>query len=247
MEKYELDPKTTDESGPGVNVNGSWSASFGSGKGESKHSWIDINGDGLVDRIEQNGTNADVYLNKGAAGLSPAYDLSNIFGSVKAPYSSSSTVKTPSLGLSGSEGLGSVIDMSFSVGIGSSHDWNIGEIEFVDLNGDGLVDQFVRGSDMFYINTGTEFVKVTDGYLDNWNTSKYSNLSAGSSSTLNGSFTVSVLIPLIFKINATPGGTKGTSTNRKLFQRLALTNRRQSNTRFEIGTEFSAFSTHNLV
>ncbi len=174
------------------------SGNYGSGSNSTPYGWVDINGDGLVDRVWSNG---DVSLNLG-------YSFAEIenwtFNSIAEGESKS-----------GGAGLGiSIGNGSISAGVGLSLSANEQKSSLMDVNGDGLVD-LVRVSDSqvkVRLNTGCNFATEI-----NWGSIGSFGKSSSTSESANFAFTIGfspVLIPVKFCVN--PSGSFGHGVSREL-------------------------------
>ena len=131
------------------------------GHGNSATTWVDINGDGLPDKVYSDGHNLYYYQNVGY-GLLPR----TLFSDGKARHSSS-------MGFSGSASFGAayeqllhylkynnVLNVSITAGLGLSSSSNATDVLTIDLNGDGLPDRLEKHGSVYYIqfNNGNGFV-----------------------------------------------------------------------------------------
>lgn len=142
----------------------SWSMSVGTSDypnsyNKTREYWVDINGDGLQDKIEDNNYKLNFgtgYVNgsiPGSTGSYPGFE-----GPVSKPVASSS------FGIGG--GINSVIDavqgvdlgIAISGGIGGGNSTATAKSSFLDINGDGLVDIVLVDE-----NTGQTSVKYNLG------------------------------------------------------------------------------------
>ncbi len=169
--------------------------------------WIDINGDGLPDKVKFNDPNSTVYLNYGYGfSRSEAWNSSGIKKSHSNSLSLSDNWDLFS-GINTSRGgkQFNLVDGSISGGLGITGGENITERSFLDVNGDGLIDIVYLDGDTVRanINTGTGFSNpiplIGDGSID------YS-LTLGAS--INGGISLGVPI-WIFKIVGCVSGYKG--------------------------------------
>lgn len=181
--------------------------SFGQGNDAVRESWIDINADGLPDKIKL-GNNVDsVSLNLGYAFTDPEpWGIRHIRAG-----------ETESFGA----GLGvNYSNMSLAFGVGLNRSENYSTDALQDVNGDGLadmlhVDTSAQGDYRIYVylNKGTEF---SDSIL--W-TSSTKRLDEGSATgeSINGAFTF--CIPLFFiRICVNPQISGGQGVNRQFTQ-----------------------------
>ncbi|NII27574.1 hypothetical protein HB364_21000 [Pseudoflavitalea sp. X16] len=159
--------------------------------------WMDMNGDGLPDRIWDNG---HVMLNLGYRFSPPEqWDFRDID-------------KAKSLSYGG--GLGINIDGgSFEGGFGISRTEGRNSFMFNDLNNDGLPDQLSMSDDKVYVrfNTGTGF-----GPLMEWK--GFSDIAALMSvgESFNMAVTITIPIYIIFlKICINPSGNGGQGASRQ--------------------------------
>ena len=152
---------------------------------ESKNILLDINGDGLFDRVDVNGVN----LNLGGS-LSIFEGITNWnYGAVqKSTTSSISTDVGTSLFSS---------SLTFGLGIGTSTSpslLNNNSETFQDINGDGLLDK-IEGSTVRY-NLGTTFDNSPTS-INNFDKS-YQSISANAS--INAKFTACFYFPILVPI-----------------------------------------------
>ncbi len=140
-------------------INGSYS----SGNTDTKVALFDIHGDGLPDRITKENGNLQVKLNIGNDFESANKDLEGISEHEIADQNTNNISIGPSV--SSSTGWTSKFDVSWSAGIGINRSYSVGEIIFVDINGDGLVDQVIADPEAqrptLLINRGTDFADET--------------------------------------------------------------------------------------
>lgn len=117
---------------------------FGGNEDKTKHTWLDVNGDGLPDKLEENG---DVALNVGYR-FAPAERWA--FSSIRNGKSSD---------ISGGGGLGvNLFYLSFASGFGLSKTDNEVVETLQDVNGDGLLDIVTLGNPVkVAFNTGQGF------------------------------------------------------------------------------------------
>jgi RHS repeat-associated protein len=156
-------------------------------------SWIDINGDGLTDRIYESGV---VSLNLGYK-FAPGESWGA--GGIDASHS-----------FSAGAGLGVNIEQgSFEAGIGLSRTTASNNIMLNDINGDGLPDELtMSGSNvMVRLNKGNGF-----GPTLAWNNFNQINTNISTGESINGSFTIPIIIPIPFfplKIDINPNANFG--------------------------------------
>ncbi|QTY27560.1 toxin TcdB middle/N-terminal domain-containing protein [Flavobacterium sp. CS20] len=166
-------------------------ASFGLTEGytESIQQWLDINGDGLTDRVEiipqtdavidQTTTSIEVQLNT-EYGFSKKINWADQLSSIPTtPYISERESDNSGIG----DGFNTSQTTSFSFGIGGSVNTSTSRIKLVDVNGDALPDLLLDNG-TYYINNGTNFdANPKSFYNDATDVNKSSSL------TLNGSYT----------------------------------------------------------
>ncbi|MDD7317523.1 MAG: toxin TcdB middle/N-terminal domain-containing protein [Prevotellaceae bacterium] len=171
----------------------------------SEESFIDINGDGLVDRVYQNG---DVRLNFGYTFSEPVkWDFDRIQGGKAATFSA---------GAGFSIGSG-----SYSGGVGLTTSENKEKYNLTDLNGDGLPDRvWIDGDGLLEdytvrvaFNNGSSFDEPMV-----WKSAKSLSNASSTSESVNTSFTIPVTIPVVnVKIATNPGASLSHSINRPTY------------------------------
>ncbi|HEY0651751.1 MAG TPA: SpvB/TcaC N-terminal domain-containing protein [Chryseosolibacter sp.] len=163
------------EGGDAASTSGSVSLSVGAttGNNNAEYSWMDVNGDGLPDRVNLSGGKVELNLGYGFETAEPWG-----FGQIQQGGSKTET---------GGGGLGFNIGQnSISAGISLARSDNHANEILADINGDGLVDKITKGSPLqVYINTGSGF----KGPL-NWNGATSISESATASESANAAFTV---------------------------------------------------------
>jgi len=107
--------------------------------------YVDINGDGLVDIVQD----GEVYLNYGGV-----FHKSTIWSGL--PNQQTETVTS-----SGGGGLGfsAISNMDVSAGLSISESASKDVVTYLDLNGDGLPEKIIDGTS-YYINLGTRFETI---------------------------------------------------------------------------------------
>lgn len=184
--------------------------------------WLDVNGDGLPDKLHKNGA---VEFNLGKL-FSPTVNISDL-----SPVSNGSNYSISPGGYGFNNG-----NSSISGGLGISLSRSLPEEILQDINGDGLVDKIKLNDNdvIFYINEGSGFSEVKGGIklnqgsisssmpvlgsvINKWNTS----FSASAGNSLSGTFTFGFffgpIIP-IFKAVFSPGINKTTGLGTTLRQ-----------------------------
>ena len=125
---------------------------------------LDINGDGLADKVLENG---NVGLNNNGSFLSVLYPgygkpslyktkIGSISGSIGAGYTDYYGTFDPDFQESDTNSFTGSSNLDFSVGMTGSRNATVSVNDFMDFNGDGLVDYVDNGNILF--NTGTNFV-----------------------------------------------------------------------------------------
>ncbi|HLP74157.1 MAG TPA: SpvB/TcaC N-terminal domain-containing protein, partial [Bacteroidales bacterium] len=182
-----------------------------SGEDHTDQTWLDINGDGLPDKVYNNG---QVRLNLGYS-FAPAETWN---------FDAICTGK--SIDLSGGLGI-NIANGSIAAGVSISKSFNYATETFLDINADRLPD-LVKG-DQVYFNTGAGFASAVDwsGFSGSWPGSLPVQLvgaiplEAGESigEAANGGFTVGIGIPIIMiKICINPSASVNHGISRTLTQ-----------------------------
>ena len=110
---------------------------------EATGTLLDINGDGIADKVTENG---NVQIGNG-----------QLYSSTQYPgYSKVSLLETKLSGVNAGFPLVGVSNLDFSAGVAGSRSTTKVLQEFMDINGDGLVDYLSNGTVL--INTGTNFI-----------------------------------------------------------------------------------------
>jgi RHS repeat-associated protein len=172
------------------------SANFSDNTDNTTSTWMDMNGDGLPDKVYSDG---NVMLNLGYS-FAPAENWG--FSSIR---NGSSNDFGGGLGINISNG-------SITGGIGLSKTLNESNTAFIDVNSDGLPD-WINGSTV-RINTGS-------GFADPINWEGMGKIDAGKSTgeSANTGFTVAIGIPIIqIKICVNPTGSVNRGVNSSLTQ-----------------------------
>ncbi|WP_305039221.1 SpvB/TcaC N-terminal domain-containing protein [Flavobacterium sp. SM15] len=157
------------------------SGTFGQTEDESKESLMDINGDGLVDKVEDGG---NVKLNLGT--------ISGFEGNTSWGFGDVNKGKSTSLSLGG--GI-SLFNNSVSAGLSLAGATSYDKETFTDINGDGLPDKIVNQSQVLY-NFGTTFSSSAVS-INNFNSTRESVSYSGG---INAGFTYCYyfLVPIVF-------------------------------------------------
>ncbi len=136
-------PKTTKSILSGVSVNSGGNVGNGSNNTVTSSTILDLNGDGLPDKIYSNGR---VYFNTGYGWEEDASFLKNIRKSIS---------NSGSAGISAGNSFMNKWNTSLSGGLGFSATTNNTDFALSDINGDGLVDLIQNDSVRF--NKGKSF------------------------------------------------------------------------------------------
>jgi RHS repeat-associated protein len=187
------------------------SASISFNDDHTDQTWLDINGDGLPDKIYANG---QVRLNLGYS-FAPAETWN-----FNAVCTGKNVDVTGGLGVNISNG-------SIIAGIGISQTFNYATEKFMDINSDGLPD-LVNGTNVFF-NTGSGFASPVawPGLNGDWpgtiplGMMGVAPLDAGESigESVEGGFTIGIAIPILFiKICINPSGSVSHGVSRTLTQ-----------------------------
>jgi RHS repeat-associated protein len=175
---------------------GSLGVSLSINNDESSDSFLDINGDGLPDKIYKGG---DVALNLG-------YEFAD-----REKWNFSAIRNGKGEDLSGGPGLGySYGDNSISGGIGLNMSWANAQNAIQDFNGDGLPDLFDKDRGNVYLNTGNKFIQAAWSGIDN----VQETVSVGESAHI--AFTVCIPIPFLgIKICVNPSANVSHSASKE--------------------------------
>jgi len=172
------------------------SGSFSTNEDKADQTWLDINGDGLPDKIYSNGI---VRLNLGYSFAPPEqWNIDAICNGESEDFGG---------------GLGvNIANGSFTAGVSISKTDNKATETFMDINSDGLPDM-VKGSRVSF-NTGSGFASSVEwpglGAMD-------SGESIGQSA--NSGFTIGIAIPIFFiKICVNPSGSVSSGVSHTLTQ-----------------------------
>ncbi|KOS07577.1 hypothetical protein AM493_17160 [Flavobacterium akiainvivens] len=213
-----IQPNSTDNSsgrttGNKTNTNVNSGINTGNGESSNANQWVDINGDGLPDKIKIAGTTIQVELNTGYGFTAPFNWFTN--GS---DYLTN-TRRNTSVSVSGGGSLG--LSSSLSFGVGATTSTANAETFLNDVNGDGLPDLIYRTSPTaaynYRLNTGEGFSSQVFSFYS-------SDLERNVSTSANvfGSYTFGFPIPLFIitlKVVITPSlgaNTTLSNTNRTL-------------------------------
>ena len=198
------------------NAKTSWEAQFSisfsapKNTDEAVEAFVDINGDGLPDKIL---SDKKVRLNYGYSFSAPVdWELDRIQGGSSRSYSAGASADA---GVAGEINKSSISKASgsFAAGVGIVTSESEEEFNLMDINGDGLPDKVwtADGSVMAALNTGNGFSEQTA-----WNGATALNKSASTSESMNAAFTVTITVPIppVVKISTNPGTSTGHSISR---------------------------------
>lgn len=203
-----------------VNINSGITS--GNGTSYNTNQYLDINGDGLPDRISISGGAINVKLNLG-------YTFTDSF--IWQDFSNISTISSrncvsfsPSGGFSGGIDAGgqTTVNASFALGIGGAQSTANMKVLFSDVNGDGLPDLLKEenGNYIYYLNAGDHFITNNFNAPNIFHTGN--SIERDYTLALNafGSLTLGVTFPLIptpifIKITGTGSGSVNASFNEK--------------------------------
>ncbi len=191
-----------------ASISAGLSGNFNSNYESTDNTWLDINGDGLPDKVYKNGN--------AALNLGYQFDSTEYWGFDKVREGNS-------LDIGGGVNLGAGLNfiknginkynLSFSVGISLSRTEGEVTASLLDMNGDGLVDIVASGNPlMVRFNTGCGF---SDWVKWNGVNELGKNISTGASA--NGSFTIGICL-LFIKIAINPGGGYNEGVSREILQ-----------------------------
>jgi RHS repeat-associated protein len=170
------------------NINGSAGMSMGGGRSHIEYIYVDINGDGLPDRV--NCETNDIKYNLG-------YDFTND-QSFSQNDISKTNMSTESYSLSAIAEFFNKNEYSWSLGIGAGSSLSKNKVSLFDVNNDGLLDiNYIDNAQLkSYINTGNGFhsENISSETIDKTSSSYSKNYAANLSATLG------IVLPLGFKL-----------------------------------------------
>jgi len=200
----------------GSNTQASSGINTTNGKSTNSNQWVDINGDGLPDKVSINTDlkRVVVNLNIGYKFSTQETDwITNLSGM---------DISSNSGGAASITGLTSFPSMSFALGLGGAQSSSHTETLFIDVNGDGLPDLVRRNSNgyVYHLNTGTSF---TTAYSQFYNSSAGADRDVTISANFFGSYTFGISFPIFgiaIKATTTPSlsTTAGFSEKKDTFQ-----------------------------
>ena len=185
---------------------------------DAVETFMDINGDGLPDKIL---TDRRVRLNLGYSFADPiAWDIDRIQGGKTNSYNMSigagDTIFTKK---HITEDKKSIVKASGSVsgGVGLVTSRGVEEYDLIDINSDGLPDKVWMTDDKVFValNKGDGF---TDGIL--WKGTSLLSENISTAESVNGAFTYTIFTPMptpVVKICLNPGTSTGHSINRTTY------------------------------
>lgn len=186
-----------------INVSGN----FNTSTDQTEHTWLDINGDGLADKLYRDGT---AQLNFGYFfGEKEKWDFEEIRAG-----------KSEDFGAGAGAGFTPAYQstsMSFSGGVSISKTESFTEKALQDVNGDGLLDMVVVENPMkVRLNKGNGFSEIIP-----WNGSSQLDKNVSTGESANAAFTVCIYfyVPfIVFKICFTPSGSIGQGVSSETHQ-----------------------------
>lgn len=180
---------------------GSISVNFAEDTDYTVHSWLDINGDGLADKVWDNG---DVAFNYGYRfGARESWGFADIRRGISRDFGAGAGVN--------------VSNNSFATGIAITRTDNYTTVALQDVNGDGMADALSYNPDSRMLraslNTGSGFASAID-----W--ARLSEpLDKGDATAESANFAFTVCIPIFFiRICVNPSGSTGRGVSRVLSQ-----------------------------
>lgn len=205
--KADDDAESDDEGNPAARIGVGVSVNL-SGNNKERSYWMDLNGDGLVDKVVSN-NGFKYYLNNGNITnfTSSQENFSNLNSSENRPSTLAANISIPITNQSSGS-----FSFGLSAGIGASS--GDADVSFQDINGDGLVDMLEVSNQVAKVryNNGNGFsdsqytLSVMDYPAKNLNRN-YSGSLSGSISYYYGFSICCWILPIIyFKIGATASG-----------------------------------------
>ncbi|MCB0607337.1 MAG: hypothetical protein KDD12_06470, partial [Lewinella sp.] len=198
--------KATDAAKSSIGISGS--GNFNTSTDFTEFTWMDVNGDGLVDQIHRNGM---VRLNLGNRFLEP-----ELWSGQFAIREGESLDYGAGLGLDFASAF-NWGNMSISGGISVSKTENFATKALQDVNGDGLLD-FVVDVDPLKVrlNLGARFSDAIT-----WTGASLLDKGVSTGEGVNAAFTICIHIPIPFapfKICINPNGSTGQGASREIQQ-----------------------------
>jgi hypothetical protein len=172
------------------------------GSSFNSRQWVDMNGDGLPDKVLITGGNVTVYLNKGYGFTDPIIWASGV----------QDVISNRS---SGGVGISANFGSSFAAGFGGAASTANMNVMLFDVNGDGLPDfVFNAGSSYnYYLNTGKDFATLQPKVFYGSSTMEQDySVSGNMFGSFTGGFPIPTPIPgVAIKVTYTP--TAGANAN----------------------------------
>ncbi|MBT1697424.1 hypothetical protein KK083_11090 [Fulvivirgaceae bacterium PWU4] len=191
------------------------SADYGEGKSEVPFSWLDINGDGLPDKVRRSGNAGPKPEDAGSQNLKVSLNLGYRFGAEENwPIVENHIQGGKSVSYGGGVGF-SFASGSINAGLGASRSENETTGTLEDINGDGLVDELLFSKDQAVkvkLNTGAGFQSAME-----WSGATHVNENRSTSESANIAFTGCIPIPVIgIRICINPSTSVGHGVSREL-------------------------------
>ncbi|MCC5918585.1 MAG: hypothetical protein JJU02_14785, partial [Cryomorphaceae bacterium] len=179
--------------------------------------WIDINADGLPDKLIKDQGNLKVCFNMGHSLSSPVLiptSAQTLDNNIQGGYALSAAAAL---------GFGSWVNGSIRAGFMRNKIINEGKTSFADINGDGLIDHIIfDGENLFvFLNTGTGYTSIPYNLPGTFNTDEKLSKNITSAFSAQIGATVSVLItpvpippppsPPAFGVKGSVGASLGTN------------------------------------
>lgn len=191
------------------------SADYGEGKNEVPFSWIDINGDGLPDKVRRDNNAGPKPEDAASQNLKVSLNLGYRFGKEETWHIAENHIQGgKSVSYGGGVGF-SFASGSINAGIGASRSENETTGSLEDINGDGLVDELLFEKDnavKVKLNTGAGFQSAMA-----WSGATHINENRTTSESANVAFTGCIPIPIIgIRICINPSTSVGHGASREL-------------------------------
>lgn len=191
------------------------SGNFSNNEDDVAHSWLDVNGDGLPDKVYSDGK---VRLNLGYRYSTPpeSWGFQSIRSAGSIDYGAGGTAGG---GLAFANGL-NLANMSFSAGISWSRTNGKMKEGLVDVNADGLPDRIAVDTSLTGNNPVKVWFNTGNGFSEmpvEWNGMNLSEDNESTGESINGAFTICACF-LFVKICINPSGSKSKGVSREKIQ-----------------------------